>query len=104
MTFAAMEKSKRGSTQSVGDAFRELIRAYNLTARFDEASLANSWERLVGKPIARRTKRLTVRDKVLFIEFDSPAIRQDILLHKTRVLEILSREYGTGIITDIVPM
>jgi len=90
--------------ESVGDAIRQMFRSYNLTSRFDEATLISSWERLVGKPIARRTRKLVVRDKVLFVEFDSPTMRHDFSLHKSQVLEILKKEFGAGVVTEIVIM
>lgn len=88
----------------MGEAIRELLNSYRLTAKFDEASLVNSWERLAGKPIARRTRKLQIRNKVLFVELDSPSMKQDFLLHKAQVLELFKKEFGAGVIADIVVM
>jgi predicted nucleic acid-binding Zn ribbon protein len=99
-----MKKGGREEFQSVGQAIRNLLNSYNLSTRFDEASLINSWEQLVGKPIARRTKKLYIRDKVLFVEFDSPTMRHDFGLHKSQVLEMFKKEFGEGVITEIVAM
>lgn len=90
--------------QTMGQAIRELLNSYRLTSRFDEASLINSWERLAGKPIARRTKKLYIRNKVLFVELDSPSMKHDFSLHKGPVLELFKKEFGAGIITDIIVM
>lgn len=90
--------------QSVGDAIRNLLNSYNLTSRFDEASLLNSWERLVGKPIAKRTKKLYIKNKVLFVEFDSPSMRHDFEFHKAHVLEVFKKEFGSDLITGIIAM
>jgi predicted nucleic acid-binding Zn ribbon protein len=99
-----MKKSKQDEFQSVGDAIRNLLNSYNLTTRFDEANLLNSWERLVGKPIAKRTKKLYLKNKVLFVEFDSPTMRHDFEFHKAHVLEVFKKEFGDGIITGIIAM
>lgn len=88
----------------MGQAIRELLNSYRLTTKFDEASLIGSWERLAGKPIARRTKKLYIRSKVLFVELDSPSMKQDFALHKGQVLEMFKTEFGAGVITDIVVM
>ena len=40
----------------MGQAIRELLNSYRLTSKFDEANLINSWERIAGKPIAKKTK------------------------------------------------
>ena len=76
------DKSKN-EIQPLGAAIRDLLNSYHLTSKFDEATLINSWERLVGKPIAKRTKKVFIKNKVLFVEFDSPSMKHDFVLHKT---------------------
>ena len=99
-----MGNSKKGEFQSVGQAIREMLNTYRLANKFDEANLIGSWERLVGKPIAKRTKKIYIKNKVLFVEFDSPTMRNDFSLHKLEVLALFKREFGEGIITEIIPM
>ncbi|SRR5690606_10001108 len=95
---------KKDEIQSVGQAIRDLLNTYRLSNKYDEATVVGSWERLVGKPIANRTRKVSMRNSVLFVEFDSPAMRQDFLLHKKQVLDIFKKEFGEGVITDIVAM
>jgi predicted nucleic acid-binding Zn ribbon protein len=96
--------NKKNEFQSVGQAIRDLLNTYRLSGKYDEASIIDSWERLVGKPIASRTRKVTMRNKVLFVEFDSPTMRHDFSLHKAEVLEIFRKEFGDGIVTEIVAM
>lgn len=88
----------------MGQAIRELMNSYRLSGRFDEARVIDSWERLAGKPIAKRTKKLFIRNNVLFVELDSPSMKHDFTLHKAQVLELFKNEFGPGIITDIIVM
>ena len=88
----------------MGQAIRELLNSYRITTKFDEANLISSWERIAGKPIAKRTKNIYIRNKVLFVELDSPSMKHDFSLHKGQVLELFKREFGAGIITDIIVM
>lgn len=88
----------------MGQAIRELLNSYRLTSKFDEASLIGSWERLAGKPIAKRTKKLYIRNKVLFVELDSASMKHDFSIHKTQVLDLFKKEFGAGVITDIIVM
>ena len=96
--------NKKNEFQSVGQAIRDLLNSYRLTSKYDEANIIESWERLVGKPIASRTKKIYIRNKVLFVEFDSPTMRHDFSLHKTEVLEVFRKEFGDGVITEIIAM
>jgi predicted nucleic acid-binding Zn ribbon protein len=90
--------------QPLGQAIRQLLNSFQLTTKFDEATLISSWEKLVGKPIAKRTKKLYVRNKVLFVEFDSSSMKHDFVLHKSKVLELLKKEFGDQIVTEIIIM
>ena len=96
--------NKKNEFQSVGQAIRDLLNSYRLTSKYDEANIIESWERLVGKPIASRTKKIFIKNKVLFVEFDSPTMRHDFSLHKSEVLEVFRKEFGDGVITEIIAM
>jgi predicted nucleic acid-binding Zn ribbon protein len=98
------KNNDKNEAQSVGDAIRELLNSYKLTAKFDEANLINSWERLVGKPIAKRTKKVFIKDKILFVEFDSSSMKHDFLIHKRHVLELFTKEFGAKVIHEIIVM
>lgn len=93
--------SDKGS-QSIGKAIRELLNSYRLDSKFDETNVITSWERLVGKPIAKRTRKVFIRNKVLYAEFDSPAIRQDFSYHREQVLLLFQKEFGADSVKDIV--
>jgi predicted nucleic acid-binding Zn ribbon protein len=95
---------KKGNVefQTVGEAIRSLLNSYRLESKFDEAALVASWERLVGGPIAKRTKKIFIKDHVLFVEFKSPSMKNDFLLHKSKVLDVFQKEFGSSIVKDIV--
>jgi predicted nucleic acid-binding Zn ribbon protein len=96
--------NKKEEFQSMGQAIRSLLNSYHLTSKFDEANLIGSWERIAGKPIAKRTKKIYIRNKVLFVELESPSMKHDFSLHKGQVLELFKKEFGSGIISDIIIM
>jgi len=94
----------KSNTHHIGDAIQELLRSYRLKSKFDETTLVTSWERLVGKPIAKRTKKVSVRNKVLFVELDSPAMKSDLNFHKTQILALFEKEFGKDLIKEIIIM
>jgi predicted nucleic acid-binding Zn ribbon protein len=99
-----MNNGNKNEFKSVGQAIRDLLNSYKLTNKFDEATLINSWERIAGKPIAKRTKKIYIRNKVLFVELDSPSMKHDFSLHKAQVLDLFKKEFGPNIVTDIIAM
>jgi len=99
-----MGSFKKDEFQSVGQAIRDMLNRYKIANKYDEATIIDSWERIVGKPIAKRTRKIFIKNKVLFVEFDSPTMRNDFSLHKQEILKLFNKEFGDGVITDIVAM
>lgn len=99
-----MAKNSGPEFQQIGDAIRQLLQQYHLKPKFDEANLIASWEKLVGKPIAKRTKKIYVRNRVLFIELDSPSMKSDLSFHKNEIMRIVNTEFGSEMLKEIVIM
>ena len=97
-----MSGKSKNDFQTIGDAVRQMLGTFRIESKFDEASLLASWERLVGSPIAKRTKKVYIKDKILFVEFKSPSMKNDFLLHKSHVLEVFQKEFGSQVVKDIM--
>ena len=98
------KKTNSSEIQHIGSAIQHMLREFHLKAKFDEANVVASWERLVGKPIAKRTKKVFVRNKVVFVELDSPSMKHDLNMHKAQILSILRKEFGEDSVGEIVIM
>ena len=99
-----MAKTPGDNTQHIGQAIQGLLKSYHIKSKFDEVSLVTSWERIVGKPVAKRTRKVFVRNKVLFVELDSPAMKHDLNLHKSQIIELLQKEFGPDVVKEVVIM
>jgi predicted nucleic acid-binding Zn ribbon protein len=97
-------KSRNDNAVHISQAIQELLKSQHLKPKFDEASVVASWERIVGKAIAKRTKRIYVRNKVLFVELQSPSMKHDLGYHKTQMLELFKKEFGGDVVSEIVLM
>jgi predicted nucleic acid-binding Zn ribbon protein len=96
--------AKKKEFQHIGNAIQELLKSYQIKNKFDEANLVTSWERLVGKPVAKRTKKVFLRNRVLFVELDSPSMKHDLNIHKNHILEVFQKEFSKEVIGEIVIM
>jgi predicted nucleic acid-binding Zn ribbon protein len=99
-----MRSSKRDTAMHISQAIQELLKAQHLKPKFDEASVVVSWERIVGKSVARRTRRIYIRDKVLFVELLSPSLKQDLGYHKAQMLDLFRKEFGDEVVSEMVLM
>ncbi|HNP18169.1 MAG TPA: DUF721 domain-containing protein [Fulvivirga sp.] len=95
---------RTSTTTSVGDAINDLLDDYKLKGRFNEKRLIDSWGTLMGNTIANRTNRIFIKDKVLFIELSSAPLKKELSMSKDKLLLIFEKEYGQGVVTEIVFM
>ena len=95
-----MSKSK--NTYSLKEAIEQLIRAYGYHDKLLETSLISSWEEVVGGVYAAHTERVRVKNRTLFVKMDSPALRQELSMQRTELLNKLNRKAGEKVIDDIV--
>ena len=96
------QTARRAETSTVGEAMRELLDTYKLTARYEQTQLIQSWERLMGSPIARRTDKLFIKDKKLYVKLSSAPLKQELNLSKSKILALFLREFGEVIVEDVV--
>ncbi len=95
--------SKRtSSTSSLKEVIDAMIDTYKIRGKFDENKLINSWETMMGKPIARRTDKLFIKEKVLFVKLNSAPLRQELTMGKSKVLEIIHRQFEKEMIEDVL--
>ncbi len=96
------EVSRRKSDVStVGEAIDSMLKAYKIRGRFDENRLIGMWGTMMGAPIAKRTEKLFINKKVLHVKLNSAPLRQELTIAKSKVLEILHRNFDASLVEDV---
>jgi len=93
---------KDNHDHTLKDVFKELIKSYKWEDKLDEVKLINSWENIVGKMIADHTTRMTVKNRVLYINLDSSVIRNELMMARSKIVEAINKEMGAEVIKDLV--
>ena len=93
---------KRINSQSLGEIIQQYIKNSGIQPKLDEATIVNKWEEIVGKMIARHTSDLYIKNKKLFIKFDSAALRQEVSYAKAKLLENVNDAIEHKGIIDVV--
>lgn len=96
------DKTPRSQDMSVKDAFNRLLESYALEDKFAESKLMAAWGEVVGKPAARRTQKLQVRNRILYVQISSAPLRQELRMQKELVLKRLLEAAGKPVISDII--
>ncbi len=89
-------------TTTLKSALDELLKSYKLESKFVAARLRKDWERLMGKPISNRTSRIRLNNGKVSIYLTSAPLKQELNMSKSKILEILRKEYGEEAIKDVI--
>ena len=95
-------KLKYSNDQSIGAAIKEFLQSYHLEERMNETRLIHSWEKVLGKLIAKHTRSLKINNKILFVSIDSPSLRNELAYQKEKIVNSLNSEVNARVIDDIV--
>ena len=103
MNLSKMKKSLRNAdTQKLDHEIKNLLKSFHLEEKFDEAQLISSWEKIMGKSIAKRTNRIYIKDRKLFIEVSSAPLRNELSISKSKILSLFLIEFEKAIVDDII--
>jgi len=92
---------RRSSEILLKDAIEKFLRDFKLEDKLNETRLVSHWEKVAGKLIARHTLDLYVRERVLYVRTDTPALKQELTYMKTRLIQRLNKLTGKEVIEDI---
>lgn len=100
----ASDLKNDGNAQHIGQAIQKLLNSYHIKSKFDEANLIASWERLVGKVLAKRTKNCTFVIKYYLWSWIAPPSRMIYFYINPAFLKSFKKEFGADVLTEIVVM
>ncbi|WP_051296147.1 DUF721 domain-containing protein [Eisenibacter elegans] len=95
-------ESHRAGTTDINAAIAELLDVYKLKGKFLETQVLNAWDEVLGQTVAKQTKRLYIRDQVLYAEIISPSLRQELFLHKSQIISRLNTHAGAEVVQQLV--
>ncbi|GAB3301642.1 DciA family protein [Hymenobacter tenuis] len=96
------ENSRKSDIVPLKDGITALLRTYRLQGKLNEVTVVASWERIMGKAVAMKTQQIYVSNSKLFVRLSSAPLKHELVMAKTRVLEILNAEVGEDIIQEVV--
>ena len=93
---------RSGKASPLGELINRLIDTYKLRDSFDEARLVAAWRKVAGETVARRTVRLFVKNRKLFIELESAPLKYDMQMQAGLICERLNKEVGRKLIDSVI--
>ena len=93
---------KKSNEYTLKEAIEEMMRTYRLQGKVDEMKLIGSWEKIMGPAIAKYTRKIHIDNRVLYVELNSAALRQELSYGRSKMVKMLNEEAGGSVIDDIV--
>ncbi|MBR5930123.1 MAG: DUF721 domain-containing protein [Prevotella sp.] len=85
----------------VSELVNVFLRQNGLETPLLQRRLIDSWGKVAGKVIERYTEEKYIRNQVLYVKLSRPALRSDLSMMRTDLVNRLNQEVGAKIIIDI---
>lgn len=91
----------RRKTRDIRSLINEFLRAEGLETPLNEYRLVQAWPDVVGTAIARYTGRIFIKNRVLYVQIHSAALRENLGCNRTLLAQRLNRHVGAEVITEL---
>lgn len=93
---------KNGNKVSLGEAIDAFIKENKLKPQIDAMRVKNLWEKIMGKTIAKHTTSVHLKTGKLYLNFDSPALKNEMYYSRDKIRELINAEMGEEIIREVL--
>jgi hypothetical protein len=95
-------KKRKSNENTVSEVIDLFLRQYGLQSKYREFRLLQSWKEIMGPMVEKRTTNLQIREGVLYVQIDSPVLKNELHFGKKSIIENLNHHAGFEIVNDIV--
>jgi predicted nucleic acid-binding Zn ribbon protein len=81
---------RKSNTQPIKSVIREYIEAIGHRRKLKEVSIISDWKKLMGPVISKHTKNIYIKNKTLFVYLDSSVIRNELMMHREKIIHMLN--------------
>jgi predicted nucleic acid-binding Zn ribbon protein len=87
---------------TISEALDLITKDKRMTKGLTESVIKEKWAEMMGKTIADHTTLLYVKDRILYLYFNSSVVKNEVNLSKQKVIEIVNESIGETTITDVI--
>lgn len=91
----------RRDVQNLTDILNRCLRQNGLETPLLQKRLIASWPKVVGEAVARYTGDKFIKNQTLFVKIFNPALRSNLTMMRSRLVNNLNVEVGGNVIADI---
>lgn len=91
----------RKKVRSIGELLPEFLRNEGLETPLQQKRLIDSWDAVVGAPIAAYCGEKFIKNQTLYVKLQNPALRADLTMNRSILVHRLNEQVGAQVIADI---
>jgi predicted nucleic acid-binding Zn ribbon protein len=91
----------RREVKSIRELIAKTLRDEGLETPLLQKRLIDNWETVVGKTVAQYTGEKFIRNQTLVVKINNPALRADLSMMRTKLVQRLNDSVGAMIIADV---
>lgn len=92
---------KRSNLQTVGQAFEFFMKQNGKEELIWEVKVEEAWKTVMGKFFEKYTDRVEVRNRVLYVKINSPAMREELHRGRTKIKENINEEINNDFLIEV---
>jgi predicted nucleic acid-binding Zn ribbon protein len=94
--------AKSSNETTIKEALDALLKYYGLTEKFKENRAVEIWEKVMGSFIAKKTTDIKVRNRKLYVQLLSPALRNELQYEKEKIRLLMNAEIGEDFFQEVI--
>lgn len=87
---------------SLADAIKEFLKKSRLKGGIQALQIADAWEKIMGKTIAKYTDKIEIIGQTLFISSNVAPLKNELLYQKEKIIERVNGALGEKVINEVV--
>lgn len=91
----------RREVKSINDLLNMYLRHEGLETPLLQKRAIDAWDNLMGEMITRYTGEKFIKNQTLYVKIINPALRQDLSMMKTHIVQRINQAVGSQVITDV---
>jgi len=93
---------RKSQVRKIDAVIKEFLGEINIDKKLREVSLVSQWESLMGKMVASRTEKISLRNGTLYITLSSPVLKNELMMMRQDIIEKLNETAGEKLVCKIV--
>jgi len=93
---------RKNNNETVEKLFETILKQNGIWQKFLEHKIINNWKDIVGVKIAKSTTKIDISGRKLYLQVDSSVLRNELLMLRSNIIDLVNSKAGENIIDDVI--